>query len=221
MTHQKRVVLIGSVFPKKTNQKWATSLTTTDQMFCKIQVPMPPMLRASGKIKQLYAKFSASARRLFSLAGVGSLWSLKHSSFTGSWHSRHQCRCGGRLILESSWQGLHTLVVPGKAVDTALHQNQAELGILVFAILVQVLPSRTLPSWSGSTNPQGELVPRRWSWGFSARGCQSQPLTCGTPKLSRRVTPIWEGVRPFLASLQMWSTTSSGFIFSQLGGVRL
>ena len=71
---------------------------------------------------------------------AGSLWSLKHSSFTGSWHSRHQCRCGGRLILESSWQGLHTLVVPGKAVDTALHQNQAELGILVFAILVQVLP---------------------------------------------------------------------------------
>merc|ERR550514_974745 len=45
-------------------------------------------------------------------------------------------------------------------------------------------------------------------------------LTCGTPKLSRRVTPICEGVRPFLASLQMWSVTSSGFIFNHVGGRR-
>merc|ERR1740122_157670 len=44
--------------------------------------------------------------------------------------------------------------------------------------------------------------------------------TCGVPKLSRRVTPIWEGVRPFLASLQMCSETSSGFILSQVGARR-
>ena len=62
------------------------------------------------------------------------------SSAMGNWHSCHQCRCSGRLILEGSWQGLHALVIPGKAMDTALHQNQAEFGILVFAILVQVLP---------------------------------------------------------------------------------
>ncbi len=46
-------------------------------------------------------------------------------------------------------------------------------------------------------------------------------LTCGIPKESRRVTPIWDGVRPFLASLQMWSVTSSGFIFSHVGARRL
>merc|ERR1719324_1431413 len=45
-------------------------------------------------------------------------------------------------------------------------------------------------------------------------------FTCGTPKLSRSVTPICEGVRPFLASFAMWSLTSSGFIFSQEGGLR-
>merc|ERR1719213_531740 len=45
-------------------------------------------------------------------------------------------------------------------------------------------------------------------------------FTWGIPKLSRRVTPICEGVRPFFASLQMWSDTSSGFIFSHVGGLR-
>jgi len=32
-------------------------------------------------------------------------------------------------------------------------------------------------------------------------------LTWATPWLSRRTTPIWDGVAPFLASLQIWSTT--------------
>merc|ERR1719382_1996750 len=45
-------------------------------------------------------------------------------------------------------------------------------------------------------------------------------LTCGIPKLSRKVTPICDGVKPFLASLQMWSQTSSVFIFTQVGGLR-
>merc|ERR1719324_2230547 len=45
-------------------------------------------------------------------------------------------------------------------------------------------------------------------------------FTCGTPKLSRRVTPIWDGVRPFFASLEMCSTQSSGFILTQVGGLR-
>eukprot|EP00404_Azadinium_spinosum_P018284 CAMPEP_0180501164 /NCGR_PEP_ID=MMETSP1036_2-20121128/44741_1 /TAXON_ID=632150 /ORGANISM="Azadinium spinosum, Strain 3D9" /LENGTH=55 /DNA_ID=CAMNT_0022509883 /DNA_START=21 /DNA_END=185 /DNA_ORIENTATION=+ len=40
------------------------------------------------------------------------------------------------------------------------------------------------------------------------------------PKLSRSVTPICDGVRPFLASLQMWSHTSSVFIFNQVGALR-
>ena len=44
--------------------------------------------------------------------------------------------------------------------------------------------------------------------------------TCGIPKLSRRVTPICEGVKPFLASLQIWSLTSSVFIFTHVGARR-
>ena len=54
-------------------------------------------------------------------------------------HLGHQRRCRGGLVLEGGRQGLHTLVVPGEAVNAALNQNQAELGILVLAIPVQVL----------------------------------------------------------------------------------
>ena len=44
--------------------------------------------------------------------------------------------------------------------------------------------------------------------------------TWGMPCESRRVTPIWEGVKPLRASLMICSTTSSGVVFSQEGGVR-
>ena len=45
-------------------------------------------------------------------------------------------------------------------------------------------------------------------------------LTCATPCESLSTTPICDGVAPFLASLQIWSTTCSGVIFSHEGGVR-
>lgn len=32
-------------------------------------------------------------------------------------------------------------------------------------------------------------------------------ITCAIPLESRRITPIWDGVRPFLASLHTWSST--------------
>lgn len=34
------------------------------------------------------------------------------------------------------------------------------------------------------------------------------------------MTPIWDGERPFLASLKMCSQTSSGEVLSHEGGVR-
>jgi hypothetical protein len=46
-------------------------------------------------------------------------------------------------------------------------------------------------------------------------------LTCATPWLSRSSTPICEGVRPFLASLQICSVSSLEPSFSHDGGVRL
>lgn len=36
-------------------------------------------------------------------------------------HSRNQCWCSGRLVLESRRQGLHSLVVSGQAMNTAFH----------------------------------------------------------------------------------------------------
>lgn len=44
--------------------------------------------------------------------------------------------------------------------------------------------------------------------------------TWGIPCESRRVTPIWEGVKPLRASFPIWSTTSSGVVFSHEGGAR-
>ena len=49
------------------------------------------------------------------------------------------------------------------------------------------------------------------------------PVTCETwamPLESRKMTPICEGARPFLASLQTCSTTSEGEVLSHEGGVR-
>lgn len=46
-------------------------------------------------------------------------------------------------------------------------------------------------------------------------------LTWAIPWESRRMTPIWEGVAPFLASLQIWSTTWSGVVLSHDGALRL
>lgn len=45
-------------------------------------------------------------------------------------------------------------------------------------------------------------------------------LTCAMPCESLRTTPIWDGVAPFFASLQIWSTTCSGVVFNHAGGVR-
>ena len=44
-----------------------------------------------------------------------------------------------------------------------------------------------------------------------------QKNTWATPWESLRITPIWEGVRPFLANLKIWSLTSSLVIFSHWG----
>lgn len=45
-------------------------------------------------------------------------------------------------------------------------------------------------------------------------------LTWATPWESRRTTPICEGVAPFFASLQIWSTTWSGVVLSHAGAER-
>ena len=44
--------------------------------------------------------------------------------------------------------------------------------------------------------------------------------TWATPCESRRLTPIWEGVRPFFASLHTCSITSPGVCLNHDGGVR-
>lgn len=45
-------------------------------------------------------------------------------------------------------------------------------------------------------------------------------FTCAIPCESLNTTPICEGVAPFFASLQIWSTTCSGVVLSHAGGVR-
>ncbi len=61
------------------------------------------------------------------------------------------------------------------------------------------------------------------SWPLVAQRRSISPvttLTCAIPCESLRTTPIWEGVAPFFASLQIWSTTCSGVVLSHAGGVR-
>ena len=46
-------------------------------------------------------------------------------------------------------------------------------------------------------------------------------LTCAIPWESLNITPIWEGVKPFFANLQMCSSTSALVIFNHDGGLLL
>ena len=52
---------------------------------------------------------------------------------------RDEGRSGRRLVLPVGRQGLHALVVARRAVDARLDENEAELGVLVAAELVEVL----------------------------------------------------------------------------------
>ncbi len=40
--------------------------------------------------------------------------------------------------------------------------------------------------------------------------CPVTDFTCGIPWESRKMTPIWDGVKPFFASLQQCCSTSAG-----------
>lgn len=46
---------------------------------------------------------------------------------------------GGALVAPGGRQNTDSLVVAGQTVDTGLDQNQAELGVLVLAVALEVL----------------------------------------------------------------------------------
>ena len=149
--------------------------------------------------------------------------------------SRDKRRGGGGIVFECWWDLLLCLVVTGKAMDTGLDQDQTELGVLVFPVDLEVL---------ANSNSLLHEVPKVFRNGRSESyirisGCRlsfqrHQPFdlrirrilfpvtnrTWGMPCESRRVTPIWDGVKPLRACLQMCSTTSSGVVLSHEGGAR-
>ena len=47
---------------------------------------------------------------------------------------------GGALVPPGGRQNTDGLVVPGETMDAGLDQNQAELGVLVLAVALEVLP---------------------------------------------------------------------------------
>lgn len=52
---------------------------------------------------------------------------------------RHEGGGGGGLVAPGRRQDTDGLVVAGQTVDTGLDQNQAELGVLVLAVALEVL----------------------------------------------------------------------------------
>ena len=52
---------------------------------------------------------------------------------------RDEGRSGSRVVLERRRDLLPRLVVAGETVDTGLDENEAELGVLVLAVDLQVL----------------------------------------------------------------------------------
>merc|ERR1719230_1647836 len=54
-------------------------------------------------------------------------------------HSCHKGRGGCRHVLPRGRQRLHALVVARQAVDATLNEDEAELRVLVLAVLVEML----------------------------------------------------------------------------------
>lgn len=55
------------------------------------------------------------------------------------WRLGHKGGSGGGLVAPGGRQDTNSLVVAGQTVDTRLDQNQAELGVLVLAVALEVL----------------------------------------------------------------------------------
>ena len=51
----------------------------------------------------------------------------------------NQCSGIGRLVLEVSWQHLCQAVVASKTMNAGFNENKTELGVLVLAVLLQML----------------------------------------------------------------------------------
>ena len=105
-------------------------------------------------------------------------------------------------------------------MDAGFDENQAELGVHVLAVALQVLAhAHSLLDQAIEILRQG----RREALAAKDRKIFElvTVLTCAMPWLSRSMTPIWLGVIPFFAILTIISVTSVGVIFNQLGAERL
>ena len=64
---------------------------------------------------------------------------LRFTLPTGSSYLCDDGAGGGRLVLPVGGEDADGLVVAGQTVDTGLDENQAELGVLVLAVTLEVL----------------------------------------------------------------------------------
>lgn len=156
-------------------------------------------------------------------------------------HAQRLCdesRSGRRVVLERRRDLLLGLVVPRETVDAGLDEDEAELGVLVLAVRLEVLahgdrlfdevPEILRDLWCETcAQAMCEIMPGSTQAADAPLDLRIRRIllpvtkrTWGMPCESRRVTPIWEGVRPLRASLAMCSTTSSGVVLSQEGGAR-
>jgi len=138
------------------------------------------------------------------------------------------------------------LVIAGEAVDAGFDEDGAEFRVLILAVGLEVLTDRNghFYECQGSSGilgdeayhhtsvrqskDRGEKMEEGWeeiegrTLSLENTGV-SLPVTkrtWGMPCESRRVTPIWEGVRPFRANFEMCSTTSCGDILSHGGSAQ-
>jgi len=142
------------------------------------------------------------------------------------------------------------LVIAGEAVNAGFDEDEAEFRVLVFAVGLEVFADCNglfyeVPEvfWDVGGEAYKRILVKQFKDRETAdgkgrggeegrRGDVPCPLrirrillpvtkrTWGMPCESRRVTPIWDGVRPFRASFVMCSTTSCGDVLSHDGGAR-
>ena len=74
---------------------------------------------------------------------------------------RDQGGGGGRLVLPVGGQDTDGPVVTGETVDAGLDENEAELGVLVLAVALEVLADRNgLYTWSILPSKTFQLPPK-------------------------------------------------------------
>jgi hypothetical protein len=166
----------------------------------------------------MYFKYSKIFEKSNQIKAIHSLIKIKYTGVQLSLSNKSTSSCW--FIFPHRWKLLRLLIIPTKTMNPTLNQNQPKFRILILPIPLQMLPNRNR-LLDQVIQIFRNLRSKTMSLEYTQNLASVILLTWEIPWESWRITPIWDGDRPFLANLHMVSSTSWVEILIQVGGVLL